>query len=173
MRPTRGEHIATHPRVPPEVHTAVATTASITATPSCTAPPNHRSHATESRRRMMRPERPAHPDQTPAETGWLLRRHALAPREPTPVHLVEAARIEAHRPHLPRRGETLRARREAVGYGLRRGYCGHVGDRAGRSGGSEVLEQANQPADYRPTLEKSSINSSRIRGLESRPWFQS
>ena len=102
MRHAGAERIATHSRVPPEVHAAVATTAGTTTPLSCADSP-----PIIACRRMMRREHPAHRGQTPAEAGWLLRCHALAPREPTPAHLVEAARIEAHRPHLPRRGETL------------------------------------------------------------------
>ena len=45
----------------------------------------------------MRRERRAHPGQPPAKARGPLHRDALSPREEVPAHLVDAARLEAHR----------------------------------------------------------------------------
>ena len=122
----------------------------------------HRPHATESRRRVMRRERRAHHGQAPAKANGPLHRHALPPREQAPAHLVEAACLEAHRSRLPRRGKiTHHGRRGNVGNRLRRGALRPYLRSSGKAGDAKVPEQADQPAGYRPTLEKSSINSSR------------
>ena len=85
MRPARAERIATHPRVPPEVHAAVHRRHGRRHHHRAVVyrPPSPKSPST-SHRRMMRRERRAHRGQTPAETGGLLHRHAL-PQKWTPI----------------------------------------------------------------------------------------